>query len=89
MDLKLSGRTARITGSSKGIGLAVAQWFAREGVNVCLVARSAELLEKEAAAIGKTLALKRARARLRLRLRRPFHDALHAACWLHRHDERR
>src|SRR5580700_10742295 len=53
MDLKLSGRTALITGSSKGIGLAVAQWFAREGVHVCLVARSAERLEKEAAAIGK------------------------------------
>jgi NAD(P)-dependent dehydrogenase (short-subunit alcohol dehydrogenase family) len=52
MDLKLAGRTALITGSSKGIGLAVAQWFAREGVNVCLVARSAEVLEREAAAIG-------------------------------------
>src|ERR1700689_4359086 len=53
MDLKLTGRTALVTGSSKGIGLGVAQWFAREGVNVCLVARSAEQLEKEAAAIGK------------------------------------
>ena len=51
MDLQLSGRTALITGSSKGIGLAVARWFAREGVHVCLVARSAELLEQEAAAI--------------------------------------
>jgi 3-oxoacyl-[acyl-carrier protein] reductase len=53
MDLKLSGRTALITGSSKGIGLAVAQWFAREGVHVCLVARSADKLEKEGAVIGK------------------------------------
>jgi 3-oxoacyl-[acyl-carrier protein] reductase len=53
MDLKLSGRTALITGSSKGIGLAVAQWFAREGVHVCLVARSGDKLEKEGAAIGK------------------------------------
>lgn len=51
MDLKLAGRTALVTGSSKGIGLSVAQWFAREGVHVCLVARSAERLEKEAAAI--------------------------------------
>jgi NAD(P)-dependent dehydrogenase (short-subunit alcohol dehydrogenase family) len=51
MDLKLSGRTALITGSSKGIGLSVAQWFAREGVHVCLVARSGDLLEKEAAAL--------------------------------------
>jgi NAD(P)-dependent dehydrogenase (short-subunit alcohol dehydrogenase family) len=52
MDLKLSGRTALITGSSKGIGLAVAQWFAREGVNVCLVARSTERLQQEAEALG-------------------------------------
>jgi NAD(P)-dependent dehydrogenase (short-subunit alcohol dehydrogenase family) len=54
MDLNLSGRTALITGSSKGIGLSVAQWFAREGVNVCLVARSGELLENEAVAIRKS-----------------------------------
>ncbi len=54
MDLKLTGRTALITGSSKGIGLAVAQWFAREGVHVCLVARSAEVLKKEAAIISET-----------------------------------
>jgi NAD(P)-dependent dehydrogenase (short-subunit alcohol dehydrogenase family) len=54
MDLKLSGRTALVTGSSKGIGLSVAQWFAREGVNVCLVARSGDLLETEAAALRKS-----------------------------------
>ena len=53
MDLKLSGRTALVTGSSKGIGLAVAHWLAREGVHVGLVARSADRLEKEAAALGK------------------------------------
>ena len=53
MDLKLSGRTALVTGSSKGIGLAVAQWLAREGVHVCLVARSGDKLEREGAAIGK------------------------------------
>jgi NAD(P)-dependent dehydrogenase (short-subunit alcohol dehydrogenase family) len=54
MDLQLAGRTALITGSSKGIGLSVAQWFAREGVHVCLVARSEEALKKEAAAIRAT-----------------------------------
>jgi NAD(P)-dependent dehydrogenase (short-subunit alcohol dehydrogenase family) len=53
MDLNLAGRTALVTGSSKGIGLSVAQWFAREGVHVALVARSAERLEKEAAALRK------------------------------------
>ena len=44
MDLKLTGRTALITGSSKGIGLAVAQWFAREGVNVMAVAQGSSEL---------------------------------------------
>jgi 3-oxoacyl-[acyl-carrier protein] reductase len=58
MDLKLTGRTALITGSSKGIGLAVAQWFAREGVHVCLVARSADALGKEAEMIAKTTPVK-------------------------------
>ncbi len=53
MDLKLAGRTALVTGSSKGIGLAIAQGFAKEGVNVVMAARSKELLEKEAAAIRK------------------------------------
>jgi NAD(P)-dependent dehydrogenase (short-subunit alcohol dehydrogenase family) len=53
MDLKLNGRTALVTGASKGIGLAVAQWLAREGVHVCLVARSGDRLEREAAALGK------------------------------------
>jgi NAD(P)-dependent dehydrogenase (short-subunit alcohol dehydrogenase family) len=54
MDLKLSGRTALVTGSSKGIGLAVGQWFAREGVHVGLVARSADRLEEEAGALRAT-----------------------------------
>jgi 3-oxoacyl-[acyl-carrier protein] reductase len=53
MDLKLFGRSALVTGSSKGIGLAVAQWLVREGVHVGLVARSADRLEQEAAALRK------------------------------------
>jgi NAD(P)-dependent dehydrogenase (short-subunit alcohol dehydrogenase family) len=53
MDLKLRGRTALVTGSSKGIGAAVARALAAEGCNVWLAARSAELLEKNAEAIRK------------------------------------
>ncbi len=58
MDLKLAGRTVLVTGSSKGIGLAVAQWFAREGVNVCMAARSGEQLEKEGSAIAAETGVK-------------------------------
>jgi NAD(P)-dependent dehydrogenase (short-subunit alcohol dehydrogenase family) len=49
MDLHLAGRTALITGASKGIGLAVAQCLASEGVNLVLSARSKELLDQNAA----------------------------------------
>jgi hypothetical protein len=44
MDLELEGKTAVITGGSKGIGLACAVRLATEGCNVALVARNPELL---------------------------------------------
>ena len=40
MDLNLRGRTALITGASKGIGLASAEVLAEEGCNVILVSRT-------------------------------------------------
>ena len=40
MDLNLRGKTALITGASKGIGLASAECLAEEGVNVILVSRT-------------------------------------------------
>ncbi len=49
MDLGLKGRAAIITGGSLGIGRAIAEGFAREGMSVAIVARSADKLEKVAA----------------------------------------
>jgi hypothetical protein len=45
MDLNLRGRTALITGASKGIGRACAEALAEEGVNVILVSRTRPDLE--------------------------------------------
>jgi len=44
MDLKLAGKVALITGSSRGIGLATAKALAAEGCRLMLSARSAEQL---------------------------------------------
>lgn len=51
MDLNLRGRTALITGGSKGIGLAIAQTLAEEGCSLHLVARTAAELDKVAGEI--------------------------------------
>ena len=48
MDLKIRGRSAVITGASKGIGRSVAERLAAEGVNVHLVARTVTALEAAA-----------------------------------------
>ena len=48
MDLNLKGRSALITGGSKGIGLAIAKSLAAEGCDVHLVARTAAELDKVA-----------------------------------------
>jgi dehydrogenase/reductase SDR family member 4 len=41
----LAGKTALITGASRGIGLAIARLYARAGANVILNARKAEVLQ--------------------------------------------
>jgi len=53
MDLKLAGKTALITGGSKGIGRATAEIFAAEGCNVIIVSRSAETLAVAKSAIAQ------------------------------------
>ncbi|AAV89421.1 short-chain dehydrogenase/reductase SDR [Zymomonas mobilis subsp. mobilis ZM4 = ATCC 31821] len=45
MDLQLTGKTALVTGSTSGIGLAIAQRFAEEGANVIICGRSQSKLE--------------------------------------------
>jgi 3-oxoacyl-[acyl-carrier protein] reductase len=51
MEVRLDGRTAIITGSSKGLGLAMAKEFAASGANVAILARSPDGLA-EAQAIA-------------------------------------
>lgn len=48
MELGLKGRTAVVTGGSKGIGKAIAMTLAAEGVNLLLLARGEEQLRKTA-----------------------------------------
>ena len=52
MDLKLRGKVAVLTGASVGIGLAVAEGFAAEGVHLVLAARQADRLEQAATEIA-------------------------------------
>jgi|MBV0877733.1 3-oxoacyl-[acyl-carrier protein] reductase len=48
MDLGIKGKTALVCGASKGLGKGCAEALAADGVNLVLVARNAEALEKTA-----------------------------------------
>lgn len=51
MDLKLAGKVAIITGASKGIGRAIAEVLAAEGMKLVLAARSTDLLNELAGSL--------------------------------------
>jgi 3-oxoacyl-[acyl-carrier protein] reductase len=51
MDLKLTGKTALVTGSTKGIGRAIAESLAAEGVNVIINGRTMAAVEQVSAEI--------------------------------------
>jgi NAD(P)-dependent dehydrogenase (short-subunit alcohol dehydrogenase family) len=52
VELDLTGKTALITGASRGIGLAIASRFLEAGANVMLSSRTAEDLAQAAASLG-------------------------------------
>jgi NAD(P)-dependent dehydrogenase (short-subunit alcohol dehydrogenase family) len=54
MELGLKGKVAVITGGSVGIGLAIAEGFAAEGVNLVLAARDEARLDRVAETIRET-----------------------------------
>ena len=52
MHLNLSGKVAVITGASRGIGRAIAQTLAAEGMRLSLAARSKDQIEELAASLA-------------------------------------
>jgi NAD(P)-dependent dehydrogenase (short-subunit alcohol dehydrogenase family) len=55
MDLQIAGKTALVTGSTAGIGLAIAQSLAREGAYVTVNGRTEQRVEAAIAAIRKAV----------------------------------
>jgi NAD(P)-dependent dehydrogenase (short-subunit alcohol dehydrogenase family) len=58
MDLGIKGKVAAITGGSVGIGLAIAQGLAEEGVNLAICARDEERVTRVAKTLGDAYRVK-------------------------------
>src|SRR5438034_7263035 len=58
MDLRIRGRKALLTGASRGLGRACAFALAQEGVDVTIVARKRDTLEKAGAEIAAATGVK-------------------------------
>src|SRR6202051_3536546 len=58
MDLGLKGKVAVITGGSVGIGLAIAEGLAAEGVDIVMAARNVERVRAEANRIAKSFGVR-------------------------------
>ena len=54
----LKGRTAVITGASRGIGRAIARALAAEGMDICIAARGADALHEIAAELSREYGIK-------------------------------
>ncbi|HVZ07052.1 SDR family oxidoreductase [Rhodopila sp.] len=53
MEVRLDGRTAIITGASKGLGFAMAKEFAASGAHVAMLARTRDTLDEAVAAVSQ------------------------------------
>ena len=51
MEIRLDGRTAVVTGGSKGLGLAIAEEYARSGADVAILARDQGTLNEAKARV--------------------------------------
>src|SRR5262245_42909331 len=63
MTLRLDGKTAIVTGGSRGIGAAIAEAFARQGARVVIVSRKGDELDATAARINAAVGEPRVIAR--------------------------